>query len=471
MNSNHWPAFFAGVVVWLVAAPLYAWSQIQLSSSENQMGQMGGVARKLVTFNNENAFGGGIKHDNGSITFTEAGTYFVIATARAGSSDGKGRGDVSLWLRLNHQDLPNSIRHQAILHGSTAMLVSQRVVEVESGDKLELAFSLREWNWPEEQFGKNLFGEKLGLIASKPKREPSVPSVTFTAFRFESTKYAQFCSTDSQPAEMAGQRVTLNQTDATQEIENVKGVVTFKAAGTYFVMAVAQVGATNKSRGPIHLWMQHNGVEIAGSNAERDASVWTYGALVTQVVVECKGGDTLELVQSSDHTVGLEASSWEDGLVAPSVTLSIMQLDDNCHAQLSSHDSQPARFEGKALTLDQIAATKEVENDNGTMTIQQAGTYFVCAVGQCGIAKGNGTGYVRMWLRQNANDVDNSSTEQTIDFRSSTGQICQGIRVFNAGEKFQLVQSGKGSSAGMIASRPTDAPAIPSVKVSLFKID
>ena len=195
----------------LAGAPLQAGSYAQLSSSENQLGD---VAPKVVTLNQDDAVGGGISNAKGSISFKEAGTYFVMAAAQVGSADGTGKGSVRLWVRQNGEDVANSNTEQTILPGFTAVLVCQGVAEIKSGDKLELAFSVSK------------AGEKLGLIASKPKGEPAVPSMIFSAFKVDGKSYAQLSSTESQVAGTAGKMISLNQTDSAKEVENAKGVVT-----------------------------------------------------------------------------------------------------------------------------------------------------------------------------------------------------------------------------------------------------
>ena len=458
MKAIFVPALVTGLIACLAVNPLHAGSYAQLSSSETQLGD---PAPKVVTLNQEDAAGGGISNAKGIITFKEPGVYFVMAAGQVGSADGKGKGTVRLWVKQNGQDVANSNTEQTILPGFTSVLVCQGVAEIKAGDKIELAFSASKG------------GEKLGLIASKPKNEPAVPSMIFSAFKVDGSAYAQLSSTESQTAGAAGKMISLNQTDSANEIENNKGVVTIKKPGVYFVMAAGQVGGTTgKEKGNVRLWVRQNGTDVANSNTEQTIDAAFTGVLVCQGVMECKVGDKVELLQSASGSgVGMIASTPKGEPVVPSMILSIVKVSDASYAQLSSIESQTAAAAGKAITLDQTDAAKDIENAKGTVTVKQAGFYFVVAAGQVGSAKGDGKGNSRLWLRQNGKDVDNSNTEQTITGKYTAVLVCQGVGEVKAGDKLQLVQSATGSGVGMVASTPKGEPVIPSMIFSIVKVD
>ncbi len=169
------PGILALVAALHFAAPSQAGPFAQLSSSESQFGD---VKPKVVTLNQEDALSG-ITNANGAVKFADAGTYLVMAAAQVGSKDGYGKGTVRMWMRQNGQDVANSNTEQTIVDGFTAVLVCQGVAEIKAGDKLEVVFSVSK------------AGEGLGLIASKPKGEPVVPSLIFSAFKAEDHGYAQ----------------------------------------------------------------------------------------------------------------------------------------------------------------------------------------------------------------------------------------------------------------------------------------
>jgi hypothetical protein len=447
----------AFVVVVALVAPSQAGPYAQLSSSESQLAA---TAPKTATLNQDDALRG-ITNSEGTITFAEAGTYFVMAAAQVGSADGKGKGAVRLWMRQNGEDVSNSNTEQTITPGFTAVLVCQGVAEIKAGDKLELAFSASKG------------GEGLGLIASKPKGEPSVPSMIFSAFKVGDKAYAQLSSGDTQAAGPTGQTITLNQTDSAKEIENQNGVVTMKKAGTYFVMAAGQVGAADpNAKGTVRLWVRQNGEDVSNSNTEQTSTGGFTGVLVCQGIMECKAGDKVELLQaSSGGGLGMVASAPKGEPVVPSMILSIVEVD-SAYAQLSSTETQPGAAAAKAITLNQTDSAIGVENKNGTITVNDAGLYFVVAAGQVGSTDGNAKAAAsRLWLRQNGKDVDNSNTEQTVTGKYTAVLVCQGVGEVKAGDKLQLVQSASGAGVGMIATKPKGEPVVPSMIFSLVRVD
>ena len=113
---------------------------------------------------------------------------------------------------------------------------------------------------------------------------------------------------------------------------------------------------------------------------------------------------------------------------------------------MSSTESQTAGPEGKAISLDTLDASKAVDNNKGSVTIKEAGVYFVIAAGQVGATKAGATGTVKLWMRQNGKDVGNSNTEQTVEDGTTAVLVCQGVGEFKAGDKLELLQS---SAAGL----------------------
>ncbi len=92
------------------------------------------------------------------------------------------------------------------------------------------------------------------------------------------------------------------------------------------------------------------------------------------------------------------------------------------------------------------------------------------AAGQAGSPSG-GKGSVRLWLRQNGKDVDNSNTEQTLPAKYTAVLVCQGVGEVKAGDKLQLVQSARGTDVGMVVTSPKGEPVVPSMIFSLLKVD
>ncbi|CAF4398178.1 unnamed protein product, partial [Adineta steineri] len=141
-------------------------SYAQLSSSQSQWGCI--TPKKVDLSNNDGSHR--IKNNDGIIEFEESGTYFMMAAGQTGSYDGKGTGDVHLWLRLNGKDVADSNTIQTV-EGDTIVLVCQAVIKIEAGDKLELMFSA------------DVAKGKLGFVTSQPESKEKVPSMVFSALK------------------------------------------------------------------------------------------------------------------------------------------------------------------------------------------------------------------------------------------------------------------------------------------------
>ena len=149
---------------------------IQLSDSSDQQPEDTNPA--YVRFDTQD-FVNGITHsetkDNHNITVEEDGVYFICAAGQAGRSSGKRMRFIDMWMRVNDKDVPNSnVRYGApssLFDGDTLVLVTQSAIPMKKGDVLNIMFSV------------NSADSDLGLIASKPKNEPVIPSVIFTMYK------------------------------------------------------------------------------------------------------------------------------------------------------------------------------------------------------------------------------------------------------------------------------------------------
>jgi hypothetical protein len=285
--------------------------------------------------------------------------------------------------------------------------------------------------------------------------------------------YAQLSSTENQLGKQSPTRVTLNSDDALKEIAHDKGTITIKEAGTYFVMAAAQVGSSSKGQGNVRLWMRINGKDVDNSNTEQTVTPGFTAVLVCQGLAEVKAGDKIDLfysVSKEGEGLGLIASSPKGEPVIPSVIFSAFKADSGSYAQLSSTQTQIADPTPRAIALDSVDAAKGVDNAQGAITVKEDGVYFVMAAGQAGSTQGADQGAVRLWMRVNGKDVDNSNTEQSIAGGFTGVLVCQGLAELKAGDKVQLMQSATKSGIGMIASRPKGEPVVPSMIFSLFKV-
>jgi hypothetical protein len=218
--------------------------------------------------------------------------------------------------------------------------------------------------------------------------------------------------------------------------------------------------------------MKQNGKDVDNSNTEQAISNGYTSVLVCQGIVEAKAGDKLELAQSATGKgVGMVASKPAGEPVVPSVIFSAFKVSDAAYAQLSSTETQPAAEAPKTISMNSTDAAKGIENAKGVVTVKEAGVYFVIAAGQVGLTAPDGKGSVKLWTKQNGKDVDNSNTEQTVNPGFTAVLVCQGLAEAKAGDKFELAQSAVGKGVGMLMTKPTGEPVIPSVIFSAFKVD
>jgi len=148
---------------------------VQLSDSTDQTPPT--TEPTLVNFDTQDA-GNGIGHDlkkSGDITVPEDGVYFVLAAGQVGRKSGSLLRFIDLWLRVNRKDLPNTtVRASApasLFVGDTFVLITQAAIPLKKGDVLNIMQSVSAEH------------EGLGLIVSKPKNEPLIPSIIFTMYK------------------------------------------------------------------------------------------------------------------------------------------------------------------------------------------------------------------------------------------------------------------------------------------------
>ena len=138
--------------------------------------------------------------------------------------------------------------------------------------------------------------------------------------------------------------------------------------------------------------------------------------------------------------------------------------------QASSTEEQLATDnKPKSVTMNSTDGAKNIKMDKGVITVNETGAFFLIAAAQVG---GKGKGLVRMWMRVNGKDVDNSNTEQIILDASFTAVlVCQGVAELKRGDKVTVVFSGTEAGVGLVAKKPAGEPAVPSVIFTGWRID
>ena len=103
-----------------------------------------------------------------SITTDQGGNYLIVASPQVTAT--KDGGCVDAWLVLNEQDVKNSgVRLCQAKAGNTNVVVSQSIMSLKQGDKLQVKTS----------------GKDVKLDAIKPQKGPLIPSIIFTVLQID----------------------------------------------------------------------------------------------------------------------------------------------------------------------------------------------------------------------------------------------------------------------------------------------
>ena len=163
-------------------------------------------------------------------------------------------------------------------------------------------------------------------------------------------------------------------------------------------------------------------------------------------------------------------------VIASAVFMSAMLLacvgsaSATSYLQASSTEEQLASdTKPKVVTMNSTDASKNIKQDKGVIRVNENGAFFVMAAAQVG---GKVKGLVRMWMRQNGKDIDNSNTEQWINDPEFTSVlVCQGVAEMKRGDRIEVVFSGSVAGVGLVVKKPAGEPVVPSVIFSGWRID
>jgi hypothetical protein len=138
--------------------------------------------------------------------------------------------------------------------------------------------------------------------------------------------------------------------------------------------------------------------------------------------------------------------------------------------QASSTEEQLASDpKPKVVMMNSTDGAKNIKMDKGVVRVNESGAFFFIAAAQVG---GKGKGLVRMWMRINGKDVDNSNTEQLISDPSFTAVlVCQGVAEVKRGDRVEVVFSGSEPGVGLVIKKPAGEPVVPSLILSGWRID
>jgi hypothetical protein len=141
------------------------------------------------------------------------------------------------------------------------------------------------------------------------------------------------------------------------------------------------------------------------------------------------------------------------------------------YLQASSSEQQMAEpgSKPKIITMNSTDASKNIKQEKGVVRVNESGAFFLMAAVQVGTTT---KGLVRVWMRQNGKDIDNSNTEYYLPDASATVVlVCQGIAESKRGDRFEVVFSGSDPSVGVVVKKPTGEPVVPSIIFSAWRID
>jgi hypothetical protein len=140
------------------------------------------------------------------------------------------------------------------------------------------------------------------------------------------------------------------------------------------------------------------------------------------------------------------------------------------YLQASSTEEQLASdTKPKVITMNSTDASKNIKQEKGVIRFNESGAFFVMAAAQVG---GKGKGLVRMWMRLNGKDIDNSNTEQIIiDPNFTAVLVCQGVAEVKRGDRIEVIFSGSEPGVGLVVKKPAGEPVVPSIIFSGWRID
>ena len=148
---------------------------------------------------------------------------------------------------------------------------------------------------------------------------------------------------------------------------------------------------------------------------------------------------------------------------------------------LSSASAMAASYIGPISSDNQVAAAANtayaitMKSDPATgyklegskLTILKGGDYFVIAAAQVG---GSVAGNIWLWTRINGKDVPDSNSIQNIPSKDfTTVLVSQGEVTFKAGDVLEIMYQASAPGLGLIATKPANMPAVPSMIFTVFK--
>lgn len=148
------------------------------------------------------------------------------------------------------------------------------------------------------------------------------------------------------------------------------------------------------------------------------------------------------------------------------------------YAQLSSMTTQRPKDGALIVQMENNDSLSGLTHDPkakpGEITVDADGVYFVVAAIQVGKETGDAEDYLDVWIKQNGKDVDNSGCRQAVqDPKFTTVLVSQGIAECKKGDVLNVAisASAPGKGLGIVATSPKGEATIPSIILSMYKIN
>jgi hypothetical protein len=155
-------------------------------------------------------------------------------------------------------------------------------------------------------------------------------------------------------------------------------------------------------------------------------------------------------------TAGMIALSGSNAIAASMTALTSMETQVTKQA----NESFPIKMTGEATGAFKIEGSK--------LTILRDGFFNISAAAQVG---GSGTGDVYMWMRVNGKDVPDSNSQQTIPTPKFTAVlVAQTGMELKKNDVVEFVISATAPGLGIVAFKPANMPAVPSIIFSIFEL-
>ena len=105
--------------------------------------------------------------------------------------------------------------------------------------------------------------------------------------------------------------------------------------------------------------------------------------------------------------------------------------------------------------------------EGSKLTVLKGGDYFIVAAAQVG---GSTAGNIWLWVRLNGKDVPDSNSIQNIPSKDfTTVLVSQGMMTLKAGDVIEIMYQSSAPGLGLIATKPANMPAVPSIIFTIFK--